>query len=340
MFKNISNEQILLLAQNSTSITDVCIKLGYSDSKSHAKIKQILVELEFNLSKFKGRNISHLNDKEKLEKIVKESFSYSEVLTKFKLSHHTETLKSYLKLFSISVEHFNRNKYTNYNRVKVPLTVRKEDFSVNSKKTNKYIKKVILENNLISYICASKGCENQGEWLGKSITLQLEHKNGIRNDHRLENMEFLCPNCHTQTKTYCSKNSTLLKRLNKLDESVPRNTSMNLVYIYFIYENKIDILLEKISSFKSYTELLTHFNFVVSSKNTKYIKDILQIYKNNAQVRMFNKNRILKNRDGIKFPPPQELLKMVKNSNYSAVGRELNCSDNAIRFYLKREGFL
>lgn len=32
--------------------------------------------------------------------------------------------------------------------------------------------------------------------------LQLEHKNGDRCDNRLENLELLCPNCHSQTKTY------------------------------------------------------------------------------------------------------------------------------------------
>ncbi len=31
------------------------------------------------------------------------------------------------------------------------------------------------------------------EWLGNPIALEIEHKNGVHNDNRLE---FLCPNCH------------------------------------------------------------------------------------------------------------------------------------------------
>jgi hypothetical protein len=31
-----------------------------------------------------------------------------------------------------------------------------------------------------------------------------------RNDNRLQNLRFLCPNCHTQTETWCSKNKILL----------------------------------------------------------------------------------------------------------------------------------
>lgn len=43
------------------------------------------------------------------------------------------------------------------------------------------------------------------EWRGKSITLHLEHVNGINSDNRLENLRLLCPNCHSQTDTYCGK---------------------------------------------------------------------------------------------------------------------------------------
>lgn len=41
---------------------------------------------------------------------------------------------------------------------------------------------------------------------GQSLSLQLDHINGINNDHRLENLRFLCPNCHSQTNTYAGKN--------------------------------------------------------------------------------------------------------------------------------------
>jgi hypothetical protein len=52
-------------------------------------------------------------------------------------------------------------------------------------------------------------CEECGlgdEWRGKKITLQVDHINGINYDHRPENLRFLCPNCHSQTSTFCWKN--------------------------------------------------------------------------------------------------------------------------------------
>lgn len=48
----------------------------------------------------------------------------------------------------------------------------------------------------------------------KDITLQIDHINGINTDHRLENLRFLCPNCHSQTDTFCGRN------LPKMDKKV------------------------------------------------------------------------------------------------------------------------
>jgi triphosphoribosyl-dephospho-CoA synthetase len=43
-------------------------------------------------------------------------------------------------------------------------------------------------------------------WNGKLIPLELDHINGNRTDYRWLNLRILCPNCHAQTDTYCSKN--------------------------------------------------------------------------------------------------------------------------------------
>lgn len=44
------------------------------------------------------------------------------------------------------------------------------------------------------------------EWMGNPIPLELDHINGISNDHRIENLRILCPNCHALTPTWRGRN--------------------------------------------------------------------------------------------------------------------------------------
>lgn len=70
-------------------------------------------------------------------------------------------------------------------------------------KTNT-LRRHILKDNLLKYECVF--CGNIGEWNGKKLTLQIDHINGVNTDNRIINLRFLCPNCHSQTETFGSKN--------------------------------------------------------------------------------------------------------------------------------------
>lgn len=51
-------------------------------------------------------------------------------------------------------------------------------------------------------------CWNCGitEWNNKKIQFELEHIDGNSMNQELYNLSILCPNCHSQTDTYKSKN--------------------------------------------------------------------------------------------------------------------------------------
>ena len=53
-------------------------------------------------------------------------------------------------------------------------------------------------------------CEQCGisEWNNLPISLQLHHIDGNTNNNKLDNLMILCPNCHTQTDNYGSKNAS------------------------------------------------------------------------------------------------------------------------------------
>lgn len=73
------------------------------------------------------------------------------------------------------------------------------------------VKRHLLEAGILKNVCEE--CDLQ-EWLGRPLVMQLDHRNGIRNDNRLENLRMLCPNCHSQTETYGARNKSLRRRRN------------------------------------------------------------------------------------------------------------------------------
>lgn len=68
--------------------------------------------------------------------------------------------------------------------------------------TNK-LKHKLLSEGIFQNTCSVCGIS---EWLNQPIVCELDHINGNRYDHHLDNLRILCPNCHSQTKTYCGKN--------------------------------------------------------------------------------------------------------------------------------------
>ena len=65
------------------------------------------------------------------------------------------------------------------------------------------IRRKIIEENALDYHCALCGIDT---WREKPLTLRLDHINGDGGNHSLDNLRFICPNCDSQTDTYCSKN--------------------------------------------------------------------------------------------------------------------------------------
>jgi Zn finger protein HypA/HybF involved in hydrogenase expression len=84
-----------------------------------------------------------------------------------------------------------------------------EYFIENSTVERQAVKREIVKRNLIEYKCSK--CDITDTWNGEPISLHLDHINGINNDNRLENLRFLCPNCHSQTSTYAGKALTKYK---------------------------------------------------------------------------------------------------------------------------------
>lgn len=71
--------------------------------------------------------------------------------------------------------------------------------------TRKAFKRRLMRDGVLAECCAICGIR---EWQGRPIVLELHHLNGRRDDHRPENVVLLCPNCHSQTGSYRTRNRT------------------------------------------------------------------------------------------------------------------------------------
>jgi len=158
-----------------------------------------------------------LIDKDKLQNLLDNSDSFSDVMRQLGYTNvegNIRTLKDRIQKDSLSLLNLNKNrllKLKSNNLSNKEKLLNEEIFIENSKISRQCVKERILKNKLIDYKC--RDCDNTGTWNNKPLSLHLEHKNGINNDNRLENLCFLCANCHSQTTTYAGKN-------NKINETV------------------------------------------------------------------------------------------------------------------------
>lgn len=55
-------------------------------------------------------------------------------------------------------------------------------------------------------------CGINETWNNKPLVLQVDHTDGNSDNNKLENLRLICPNCHTQTETFCQRNFKNAKR--------------------------------------------------------------------------------------------------------------------------------
>jgi Zn finger protein HypA/HybF involved in hydrogenase expression len=146
-------------------------------------------------------------EKEKILEAVKNSKCKSDVLRFMGISTKSgnfQTLDKHLKKFEINSDSL---IYDNTRGNKWIKKYSNDDvFCEKSTLSRKNIKERIIKDKLIEYKCHGENCDIIDNWKGNPLSLQLDHINGINDDNRLENLRFLCPNCHSQTETFCVGN--------------------------------------------------------------------------------------------------------------------------------------
>jgi 5-methylcytosine-specific restriction endonuclease McrA len=144
--------------------------------------------------------------KELLEENVKDCYSFAELCRRLGLKpegSNPKTLRKKMDEFGVDYSHFTGqawNKNPNnpvYKGKYLPKLC--EHSSLSSANVKELVYRLGLKENK---------CEICGitEWQGKPIICELHHINGDSTDNRIENLQILCPNCHSQTDNFRSRN--------------------------------------------------------------------------------------------------------------------------------------
>lgn len=139
--------------------------------------------------------------KENFQPIVEQSKSIAEVCRKLSLAEKGSnyvTVSKYINMYNLNTDHFtgqtwNKGMIGCEKSAKTPL---KEMLQNGTNVKSQNLKTKLITQGFKQDVCEECGCTNV--WNGKAITLELHHKNGNHYDNRLENLQILCPNCHSQ----------------------------------------------------------------------------------------------------------------------------------------------
>ncbi|MFF3967740.1 HNH endonuclease [Streptomyces griseorubiginosus] len=200
-----TTDELRAAAAAATSVRGVARALGAADdSRSRATLSRMLRAHCIDTRHFAHQRMPI--PEARLRDLVPRSASYAEVMRGLGLdvndTNHRRVRRATTRL-GLDTSHFKRRAWAQADRP-APRSVAQRVLVVlpaDAGRTNRSQLHRALTEIGVPYSCET--CGNTGEWLGRSITLQIDHVNGDWRDNRRENLRYLCPNCHALTETWC-----------------------------------------------------------------------------------------------------------------------------------------
>ena len=244
-----------------------------------------------------------LSKLEEVKKLIEERKPNAEIARFVGVKY--ETLKTYFAKYGISYAgNPNRTGFV-HEESRIPLS---KILSNEVTYSNANLRKRLIECGLKENKCENPEC-GLTEWHGKPIVCELHHIDGNHYNNNLDNLQMLCPNCHSQTNSFRKTKNSIKKEEEKKDYT----------YVDEIAKKKQD---KKMYSKKQKTEHIE-----------KYCKHCGKKLSNNKKefcdTECYNAYRAERSRR----PNVLELIGVLKkyNNNLTAVGKHYGVSDNSVK---------
>jgi DNA-binding CsgD family transcriptional regulator len=218
--------------------TEIAHRLGVAQATVHYHVRKLVEPVEPKQRRLPGVRrgaVNHVRTRERVARLLSEGLTRGEVarrlgIAKSTVSYHARRLgepideratrrydwnaiRSYYELgYSVRecARTFGFSIWSWHQAVKRGLVVPRpgfrpleEIFAQNTRRDRGHLKQRLLRAGLKEDRC--ERCR-LSTWMGNAITISLHHINGDRHDNRLENLQLLCPNCHSQTDTFGGRN--------------------------------------------------------------------------------------------------------------------------------------
>jgi len=303
-----------------------------------------------------GRKRSYSD--EELKDAVEVSPSVRQVINKLGMSTtgggSYGTIKHHIARLSLDISHFTgrghlKGKTHSWNTNKIPL----EDILVeNSNYHRGKLKARLIKNGLLKEECSI--CGMPDSWHNRKLIMVIDHINGVNDDHRIDNLRLVCPNCNSQLNTFSSRNKTTPadEKGKIIDPSTyesplqkKRKDRRKKKYRCKLCNEKYGRATsdQKFCSEECYHEYVNTLHkcqnescgkpFEMSFHRKKFC--FPECYHASTIGRVVETARKVKDR-----PSKEELRDMIENMSWCAIGRKYDVSDNAVRKWARSYNLL
>lgn len=205
---------------------DKLIKLidkGYTLKEVSKEFNTSMSSIRYWLNKFdltsKSKEVKRKKFIKEVNEKAKESQNFTELTDKLgrcRNGNGFHNLKVLIEENNINVSHFTNTARLSKNSHLIPLspatTLVYNRLNGRREKTGN-LKKALITRGKDSTKCSE--CEVPNKWNSKELILQVDHIDGDRLNNTIDNLRFICPNCHSQTLTYCRSTNSKSSKRNK-----------------------------------------------------------------------------------------------------------------------------